>query len=114
MPLPELIQQMVQRKLEDFCEERIPAQLRNKVRLGFRFRGNSVTLYEERPHFIYPERWVDIVIAQFRYDVKSGKWTLYCADRNSRWRLYYFVEPTKNFDLLLQEVSKDPTCIFWG
>jgi hypothetical protein len=25
--------------------------------------------------------WVDIVVAQFRYDLKKREWTLYSADR---------------------------------
>jgi hypothetical protein len=83
MPLPESIRQSVHRKLKTFCDQRIPIHLREKVRMGFRFRGNTVTLYEERLTYPIPDEWVNIVVAQFRYDNKTGEWTLYCADRNS-------------------------------
>ena len=114
MPLPELIRQAIQLKLETYCEQRVPQHVRNKVRLGFRFRGNTVTLYEERVDFIDPERWIEIVVAQFRFDLKSREWTLYWPDRNSKWHVYYDVDSTKEFDSLLKEVSEDPTGIFWG
>lgn len=41
-------------------------------------------------------------------------WTLYYADRNSKWHLYYEIEPSADFDDLLREVDEDPTGIFWG
>ena len=41
-------------------------------------------------------------------------WTLYWADRNSRWHRYDDLEPTTNLDDVLTEINEDPTCIFWG
>jgi hypothetical protein len=55
-----------------------------------------------------------MAIAQFRFDPSTGQWTLYCADRNSKWHKYLDVEPTSRFDTLLEEVNKDPTGIFFG
>jgi hypothetical protein len=88
--------------------------MRDKVRLKYKIRGNSVTLFEERPTFTDPGLWIDIKLAQFRFDPSDGQWTLYYADRNSRWHLYFGIESTKAFDTLLNEVDDDPTGIFWG
>ena len=82
--------------------------------MGFKVRGDSVTLFEEKPSFPDPSEWVDIVVAQFRYDLKKREWTLYSADRNSRWHEYWDIDPHKDFEVLLQEVEEDPTGIFWG
>ncbi|NTU43847.1 MAG: DUF3024 domain-containing protein, partial [Nitrospirales bacterium] len=76
--------------------------------------GNSATLYEERQAFGRKDVWVDIVIAQFRFNIMTREWTLYFADRNSRWRPYSDACPTSNFDVLLNEVDKDGRGIFWG
>ncbi len=100
--------------LASYCEHRCPAKLKDKVRLGFRFRGNSVTLFEERPTFTRPAIWVDIVVAQFRFDARSRLWTLYWADRNSRWFRYWDLDASKDFRDLLAEVEADPSGIFWG
>jgi len=48
------------------------------------------------------------------YDAKTGKWTLYCADRNDRWHKYPELPSTKNIDAILSEIDRDPTGIFWG
>jgi hypothetical protein len=73
-----------------------------------------VTLIENRPALMKPGTWVEIVVAQFRYDPDSKLWRLYCADRNSRWHEYWDTDPTSDFQSLLREVDEDPTCIFWG
>lgn len=112
MALPELTQKQVQKTLSAYCENRIPVHVRDKVRLNFKFSGNSVTLFEERPAFQKPEIWVQTMIAQFRFEIQTNKWALYCADRNSKWHLYD-VKPS-NLNDLLKEVDKDPTGIFWG
>lgn len=114
MSLPEVIKSQVEKILAPYCASKVPPDLHHQFRVGFKFRGTSVTLFQERPTFFEPKTWVDIVVAQFRYDQKSRKWTLYCADRNSRWHLYDLVEPTANFEALLGAVDADPIGIFWG
>jgi len=71
-------------------------------------------MIEARPPFLGPSEWSELRVAQFRYDSETGTWTLYCADRNSRWHPYWDMEPTTEFDDLLREVDEDPTGIFWG
>lgn len=114
MSLSELIKRQVEQILRPYCEARVPLHARGQVRVNFKVRGNSVTLFEERPTFFEPKTWVDIVVAQFRFDKESQEWTLYCADRNSKWHRYTEIEPTSEFERLLQEVDEDPTGIFWG
>ena len=105
---------LVETKLSKYCEQRIPPHVRNRVRLNYRIRGNQVTLFEERPGFKQPSEWVEISMAQFRFNPQDKKWSLYCADRNSRWHLYGLLSPSADFDDLLKEVDRDPTGIFYG
>jgi len=114
MALSEFTRKMVEIKMNKYCREKVPGHLRHKVRVDFKIRGNNVTLFEVRPTLHDPNTWVDISIAQFRYDDKNNVWKLFCADRNSRWHEYYEAEPTHNFEALLEEVDDDPTGIFWG
>lgn len=114
MAIPDAIRIVIESILVSYIEQKIPPHVRDKVRLSYRFRGNTITLFEHRPAYSAPGEWTDVVIAQFRYDQRGNNWTLYCADRNSRWHRYYDLEPTEEFDLLLQEVNEDPTGIFWG
>jgi|SRR5678816_3582634 hypothetical protein len=114
MALPALTKTLIETKLKKYCEDRIPAHVKSGVRLTFRFRGNSVTLTEERPLFTDASKWVGITVAQFRFNPKTSKWTLYCSDRNSRWHEYLESEPDAKIETLLEHVEKDVTGIFWG
>ena len=77
-------------------------------------RGKSVTIFDCRPPW-HPNltEWSRVPVAQLRYDPDSHLWTLYWADRNSRWHRYDDTEPGTADDLL-NEIDEDPTCIFWG
>jgi len=114
MSIPEPLKQLIESKLQEYCDSKIPKNVRDKIRLNYRIRGNTISLVELRPILNNPEKWSDMVIAQFRYDPQSALWTLYCADRNSKWHLYINTEPTKYFNQLLEEVDEDPTGICWG
>ena len=115
MPLPILVKTLAEKKLKEYCENKIPVHVRDKVTLAYKFRGNSVTIFESRsPWRADIKEWSSMSIAKLRYNVKTGDWTLYCADRNSKWHEYYDIEPTKNIDALLKEIDEDPTGIFWG
>jgi hypothetical protein len=114
MALPSLTRTLIEKKLKKYCDQRIPAHVKSSIRLIFKIRGNSVTLIEERPLFTDPSTWVGLAVAQFRFNRKTSKWTLYCADRNSRWHEYLESEPDEKIGTLLRHVDEDVTGIFWG
>lgn len=92
----------------------MPTHLRDEARVEARARGKSVTIYDCRPPW-QPQltEWSRVPVAQLRYERDSSTWTLFWADRNSRWHRYDQVEPGVVDDLLV-EIDQDPTCIFWG
>ncbi len=53
-------------------------------------------------------------IAQLGNEPTSTRWTLYWADRNSRWHRYDRLQPTSSLDDLINEIGQEPTCIFLG
>ncbi len=114
MPLPESEKEWVTAVLDRYCDEKTPPHIRRQVCLKYRFDGNAVVLYEERPQFDRPSQRIELKVARFRYFVGRRDWVLYWRDRNSRWHRYELVPPSKHFQDLLREVDDDPTCIFWG
>ncbi len=114
MPLSDTVKHQVDAALRAFCERRVPPHIREQVRLSYAFRGNSVTLYEDRVRLNDHTQWTHMPIAQFRQDVRSGAWALFCADRNDRWHLYETCAPSRRIETLLEEVDRDPTGIFFG
>ncbi len=114
MALPVLTRHLVETKLTAYCEHKIPLHVRDQVKISFNVRGSHVTLNEEQVAFAKPGTGVTIPIAQFRFDDNAGVWTLYCADRNSKWHRYTQTKPSRNIDALLLAIDADQTGIFWG
>lgn len=115
MPLPAFVKALVAKKLDAFLGRRVPPKVADKIQLAYTFRGNSVTITEHRaPWMEGSTEWTSSAIAKFRYNPKAGMWTLYRRDRNCRWHVYDRLPPTKDLDLVLAEIDRDPTGIFWG
>ena len=112
--LPELTKKQVETTLGSYCEKRVPPHVRNQVRLKFSFDGDSVSLFEERPYFQDPSKWTSTPIAQFRFNTEDKTWTVYYADRNSKWNLFERAKPARQFTHLLKAVENDATGTFWG
>ncbi len=53
-------------------------------------------------------------IARFRREPQGKLWTLYWRDRNARWYIFHPVKPSQSIEILLQEVDRDVTGIFYG
>ena len=114
MPMPPIQKQLLEQRLTAFCERRIPPHVRDQIRLFYRFRADTATLFESRPYWKNPNHWIDMPIAQIRYDRQKGHFSLYCADCNDKWHRYDPFESTTDIDAILQEIDEDPTGIFWG
>ena len=114
MALSELQQAQVTKRLTAFCDSRVPAAIRDKLRIGFRIKGSEVVLYEERPEFHAPHEWREMPAAKLRYVATQGAWRLYCQHRDRRWHAYEALPEAPSFAKLLDEVAEDPTGIFWG
>lgn len=99
-----------------FCENRVPDEVGDEIRLGHAVRGNAITIFECRP----PWRegigadWTRSKIAQLRYDPRAGGWSLHWADHKGRWLPYDRVGPAKDVGPLLAEIGSDPYGAFWG
>jgi hypothetical protein len=103
--------------VEMFCESRVPGEHRDEVRLECLRRGNAITIVERRPPWnpeLTGDDWTSMKVAQLRMDPSSGRWSLYCCDRNERWWPYDNIGPSASVDALLVEIDADPTGIFWG
>ncbi len=115
MPLPAATKNLVEKKLDAFLGKRVPPHVADKIRLSYTFRGNSVTIWEHRAPWSkgWPE-WSTSAVAQLRYNPKAQTWMLYWRDRNTKWHEDEGLAPVKNLALILAELDRDPTGIYWG
>ena len=95
-------------RLRRFCEDQTPAEFRDEMRIEVDVRGRSVTILECRPPW-HPELvdWLRQPLAQMRFDPDTNLWSLYWADRNSRWHRYDDLDPGRIGDVL-DEIGRIP------
>lgn len=113
MPIP-LDQLARAAKLLRSMEDRVPLEVRHKVRIAHRVEGNAIVLFEERPRWDKPEEWQESYIAKFLYVQSTNRWKLFREDRNLKWRGYEDLNEAETFERLYREVDEDPLCFFWG
>ena len=114
MPLSEFTKKLIETKLTEYCEQRIPIDVRDQVKLIYKIEGYKVNLIETRPYYRDPAIWTETPIAQFRLDKNLQKWSLFSMDRNERWHLYDLIKPSMDFDDMLKALDNDKTGTFWG
>ena len=110
MSLPEIELFRVKKLFSRFCEQRIPPDVRDQIKLIYIIKGNKVVLVESRPFFNDPTKWTEMPVAQFEYIFLSNSWSLFAYDSRSR----RFPYSKGKLDKLIQEVDTDHTGIFWG
>ncbi len=108
--LPELDVQ----KVKQWCESRVPARVRDQVRLEVTIRRKTVTILERRPtgkgrplngrRCVAPRSDTRVMVT----------WTLYFGDRYDKWTLYFDLDSHQPIDVIINELEQDPTCLFWG
>ncbi|MBU1658696.1 DUF3024 domain-containing protein [bacterium] len=114
MPIPPIQKQLVEKLMQNYCDKKAPKELNESIQLFYYIRGNNITLVESRPSWHDKTEWIDMKIAQIRFENESKTFTLYCPDRNEKWHLYDFIEASTELENLLKEIDRDPTGIFWG
>lgn len=114
MPLSEFTKKLIETKLSEYCERRIPIEVRDQVKLTYRIEGYKVNLVEIRPYHRNPAIQTETPIAQLRLDRNTQKWSLFSIDHNDRWRLYDLIKPSMDFDDMLKALDNDKTGTFWG
>jgi hypothetical protein len=112
MALPELDIARVQR----WCAARVPEQARHQVRVECQVTLRYLTIVERHApwHQDSGSEWTSFPIARLRDTAADRSWTLYWRDRNLRFHVYDLLAPSNRIDDLLNEIDRDPTCIFWG
>lgn len=103
-------------RVQRWCRDRVPAQVRDQVRVELDVAERHVTIVECRPPWREDVgvEWTRFPIARLRYTKSTGLWSLYWRDRHLRFHEYDRVPASQSVEDLLAEVDRDPMAIFWG
>jgi hypothetical protein len=103
-------------RVRKWAHAKTPAEFRDQMRVEVDETPRGLTILDCRPP--WPDQtdseWMRMPIARLGYSKQAAEWTLYYADRNSRFHRYPECGPSRHVADLLAEIDADPTCIFWG
>ena len=102
--------------IQAYCEQRNDPETSDQLRVEAQVEPTTVTIVERRAPWSpdFGPEWSTAGVARLRYTATNREWTLQCADRNGRWRRYEYINPVSRVDVLLDEIDRDPTGVFWG
>ncbi|MEZ2145845.1 DUF3024 domain-containing protein [Bradyrhizobium sp. DN5] len=99
----------------EFVEKRRPPpHLRAKVDLAFRIAGQSVELFELRPHFQDKDRVLEHPIAKATYNKSKKIWKVFWQRADMKWHGYQPYPEAASIEEFLEVVREDTHCCFFG
>ncbi|WP_010275873.1 DUF3024 domain-containing protein [Paenibacillus senegalensis] len=96
--------------LDNYIEMKIPRHLKDEYKIIYKFRGNTITLSQDRPSFM-PGQRVELPIAQFRFD--ENKWKVYWKDSKNKWHFVDSIIPIDDFEKQLMMIEKSEYGYMW-
>ena len=114
MAFSEIELKYIENTVGRMCKQRSPVHLSDQLRTVYVVKGHGVTVYEERPHWKNPQKWISSGIAKFKYTRKQDVWKLYWMRQDLKWHLYEPFPESRTIGRLVAEVDKDPHGAFFG
>lgn len=107
MSLSEFELRKIEKYISAFCEKRIRAVGRDRLEISYRVLDNEVWMFERRPRWDNPSEWNEFAFARILCDMDTRVWRLYWQDQNRQWHPYNLLEPTRNFQEVLNQIDDD-------
>jgi hypothetical protein len=115
MALTELELKRFERAVSKFVERRRPApHIRPKLDIGFRFKGQSVEIFEVRPHWQGRDEVMENSVAKATFVKHGHEWRIYWQRADLKWHRYVPHPTASDIEEFLQVVDEDAHCCFFG
>ncbi|WP_373232226.1 DUF3024 domain-containing protein [Cohnella sp.] len=111
MLLDAFTKKRIEKILDHYIERKIPIHLKKEIQIRYKFRGNTLTLSQERPSYM-PGRRVEFPVAQFRFE--NNTWKVYWKDSKDRWHFVDDIIPDESFEKQLLIVDSNNNGVFWN
>ena len=105
----------IESAMADFLtKHRPPAEIRDKVDLGWRIEKQSVVIFNIRPFLRDENQKIEEPAAKATYNGKTNRWKIYWMRADLKWHSYPPYPEAVFFDEFLSVVDEDENCCFWG
>ena len=95
------------------CDERLRNADPTDVRLDVEVEESAISIIERHAPFMGVGEWTATPLAQLRLE-DDGTWTMYTTDDDDEWELFFDLADHQPLEVLLEELTEDPSSYFWG
>lgn len=107
--------QTIEEKIQAFLDRKRPRKdIRHLVDLDCKIKGQSILIYEVRPHPVHPEEKIYPAVAKATYNKSRKIWKIYWQRANLKWEAYPPCPVVGDPDLFFKEVEEDRAGCFYG
>ncbi len=114
MPFLENELPLIEANLRTFCKGLDIPGLEDKLCHAFRIEGQSIIVFDIRPHFEDHSKTTEADIAKLRFFRSRSEWRLYWMRADLKWHLYEPFPTDIGYMPLLKVVEEDAYHCFFG
>lgn len=104
-----------EKEVEAFMKVRRPPEhIRNELDLGYRIEGQSVEIFEIRPHWRDPSAKIETPVAKATFVKAEGCWKILWQRADLKWHGYEPMPKVKSLSDFLNIVAEDTHGCFFG
>ena len=115
MALTELEIKRCERDLAKFLlRRRPPPHIRPDLDIAYRISGQSVEIFEVRPHWQNREEKIEHPVAKATFVRRTNRWRVFWMRRDLKWHRYEPHPEVGSLDAFLTVVDRDEYGCFFG
>ena len=115
MAFSELEMKRCERDIARFMgRRRPPPHIRPQLDLGYRITGQSIELFEIRPHWDQKFEKLETPVAKATFVRTQNIWRIYWMRKDLRWHAYEPSSEARSLEEFLAVVDRDEYCCFFG
>jgi Protein of unknown function (DUF3024) len=115
MTLSEFEIRRCEKLVAEFVEERRPPpHIRAQVDLAFRISGQSIEIFEVRPHWRNKGKMLEHAVAKATYNKSKLVWKVFWQRADLKWHSYQPSPEVASVEEFLGLVRNDDHCCFFG
>ena len=115
MALSEFESKRCERVVAQYVErKRPPVSLRSEVDLSFRVLGQSVEIFEVRPHWQDRSKRIEVPVAKATFNRTGAGWKVFWRMSDLKWHTYQPAPQVKTIEEFLALVEQDTHACFHG
>ena len=106
--------EMIHKEVGAFCDNRVPDHIKDKVYMDYEIDGQSIFIFEVRPHFRDPDRKIKSPIAKVSFVRTQQRWHLYWMRADLKYHKYDSFSGSNYLNRIIYVIDKDEHGCFFG